>query len=282
MSDLSKPGGAAPAAPGMWATIRKVAGRLMDWLVVQPVAIKLVVLVLAVLIPATGIYSITFIRQQSAVAEQVKAMVAAAKPGQGVWALDDSLPVVFGSGSVLGFLDANPVERITVVYEPLMWNVSERVILVESQGTQFAYYPSDMETRIFADRAVSAPWGGKLAFVPRAELKPASLEVFERLDQRFASARPQSEKGSWKAGVSGAVSVALTLGVLGFLWIQLKGQFKSLKFIEPAQVQGSIDDLVGMDDIKSEADDGSQIGDGASGFTQAIHAVHHGDADRLR
>ena len=252
MSDLSKTGDAAPAAPGLWVAVKKAAGRLLDWFVVQPVAIKLAVLVLAVLIPATGIYSITFIHQQAAVAEQVKAMVAAAKPGQGVWTLDDRLPVVFGSGSVLGFLDANPVERITVVYEPLLWNVSERIILVESQGTQYAYYPSDMETRIFADRAVSAPWGGKLAFVPRAELKPASLEVFERLDQRFASARPQSEKGSWKAGVSGVLSVALTLGVLGFLWIQIKGQFKSLKFIEAAQVQGSIDDLIGMDDIKAE------------------------------
>ena len=252
MSDLSKPGGAASAAPGMWATIRRAAGRLLDWFVVQPVATKLAVLVLVVLIPVTGIYSITLVRQQAAVAEQVKAMVAAAKPGQGVWRLDDSLPVVFGSGSVLGFLDANPIQRITVVYEPLLWNVSERIVLVESQGTQHAFYPSDMETRIFADRAVSAPWGGKLAFVPRAELKPASLEVFERLDERFASARPQSEKGSWKAGVSGVVSAALMLGVLGFLWVQLKGQFKSLKFIEPAQVQGSIDDLVGMDDIKAE------------------------------
>ena len=53
MSDLSQPGGAAPAAPGMWATISKVAGRLLDGFVVQPVAIKLTVLVLAVLISAS-------------------------------------------------------------------------------------------------------------------------------------------------------------------------------------------------------------------------------------
>ena len=42
------------------------------------------------------------------------------------------------------------------------------------------------------------------------------------------------------------------MGLLGFLAFQLKGQFKSLKFIEPAQVQGSLHDLVGMDDIKAE------------------------------
>ena len=35
---------------------------------------------------------------------------------------------------------------------------------------------------------------------------------------------------------------------------KLKVQFKSLKFIEPAQVLGSIDDLVGMDDIKAEVE----------------------------
>jgi cell division protease FtsH len=40
--------------------------------------------------------------------------------------------------------------------------------------------------------------------------------------------------------------------VLAFLYVQFKGQFKTLKFIEPSQVQGSIDDLVGMDDIKAE------------------------------
>ena len=147
--------------------------------------------------------------------------------------------MVFGTGSVLSFLEANPVDRITVIYKPLMWNVSERFVLIESQGKQYAYYPSDMETKIFADKAVTAPWGGKLSFVPRADLDKASIAMLERLDQRFAGARPQSEKDGWKAGVSGVLSAALTLGLLGFLAFQLKGQFKSLKFLEPAQVHGS-------------------------------------------
>jgi cell division protease FtsH len=76
--------------------------------------------------------------------------------------------------------------------------------------------------------------------------------LFERLDQRFANARPQSEKDSWKADISAVLSVVLTLGVVGFLYFQLMGQHKSLKFIESAQVHGSIDDLVGMGDIKAE------------------------------
>jgi cell division protease FtsH len=159
---------------------------------------------------------------------------------------------VFGTGSLLGFVDANPPERITVIYKSLMWNVSERIVLVESRGKQYAYYPSDLETKIFADKAVNAPWGAKLAFVPRADLDKASLDVLERLDNRFAGARPQSEKDGWKAGVSGVLSATLTLGLIGFLFFQLKGQFKSLKFLEPAQVHGSLDDLVGMDDIKAE------------------------------
>jgi cell division protease FtsH len=160
--------------------------------------------------------------------------------------------VVFGTGSVLGFLETSKVDRITVIYKPLMWNVSERILLIESEGRQYAYYPSDMETKIFADKAVNAAWGGKLVFIPRSELSAASLEMLERLDERFAGARPQSEKDGWKAGVSGALSAALTLGLLGFLAFHLKGQFKSLRFIEPNQVHGSIQDLVGMDDIKSE------------------------------
>ncbi len=252
MSDLLKPSDAAPASPGQWLAIKKLVSRLQDWFVIQPVAVKLTVLAMVVLIPATGVYSFTLIQNQAAVAEQVKTMAVAGKAGERMWMLNDKLPVVFGIGSVLSFLETHPIERITVIYKPLMWNVSERIILIESQDKQHAYYPSDMETKIFADKAVTAAWGSKLAFVPRGELSAGSLELLERLDQRFESGRPESEKASWMAGVSGVLSAALTFGLLGFLYFQLKGQFKSLKFIEPAQVHGSIDDLVGMDDIKAE------------------------------
>ncbi|HKQ25660.1 MAG TPA: AAA family ATPase [Burkholderiales bacterium] len=252
MSHLSNSRGGAPTSTGLWPAVKKAANRLQDWFVIQRVSVKLTVLAIAVLIPATGIYSFVLIEKQTAVAKQVRAMSVAGNTGEGIWKLDDKLPVVFGTGSVLSFLETNPVERITVIYRPLMWNVSERIILIESRGKQHAYYPSDMETKIFADKAVTAPWGGKLAFVPRAELSPSSLELLERLDQRFAGARPQSAKDDWKAGVSAVLSAALTVGLLTFLFFQLKAQYKALKFIEPAQVQGSIDDLVGMDDIKAE------------------------------
>ncbi len=224
----------------------------MDWFTIQPLAIRLAVLVVAALIPLTAIYSFTLLYKQAALAAEVKAMVAAGKSGEGMWTFNDKLPVVFGTGSVLSFLDAKEVERITVVYEPRLWDAAERIFLIESLGTQYAYYPSDMESKIVADKAVSAPWGAKLVFIPRAEIAPSALDLFARLDQRFADARPPSENNSWRAGVSGALSVALTLGVLAFLYVQLKAQYKSLKFIEPDQVQGSIDDLVGMDDIKAE------------------------------
>jgi len=252
MADLSKPGDAAPAPSGLWFAIKKVSSWLLDWFAIQPLTIRLTVLLVAALIPATGIYSFTLLHKQAALAAEVKAMVVAGKSGEGMWTFNDKLPVVFGTGSVLSFLDANPVERITVVYEPLLWNASERIFLIESLGRQYAYYPSDMESKIVADKAVSAPWGSKLVFIPRAELQSSAVDLFARLDQRFANARPQSEKDSWRAGVSGLLSVALTLGVLAFLYVQLKAQYKSLKFIEPSQVNGSIDDLVGMDDIKAE------------------------------
>ncbi|HSW16745.1 MAG TPA: AAA family ATPase [Ramlibacter sp.] len=239
-------------AGSLWLAIKKAVARLADWFVIQSVVIKALIIMMALLIPATGIYSMALTKRQAAVAEQVRLM-AGDKAGEALWTLNENLPVVFGSGSVLSFLQNTPVvDRITVVYKPLMWNVSERFILVESAGKQYAFYPSDMETKIFADKAVTAPWGGKLSFVPRAELSATSQAMAERLDQRFDGARPQSEKDAWKAGVSGLLSASLTVGLLGFLFFQLRGQHKSLKFIEPAQVQGSINDLVGMDDIKSE------------------------------
>ena len=58
--------------------------------------------------------------------------------------------------------------------------------------------------------------------------------MFARLDHRFANARPLSERNNWKAATSGVLSAVLTLGLLAFLYFQLKVQFKSLKFVEPA------------------------------------------------
>lgn len=257
MSDLSaaedpvEAAAAAATGPSLWLSIKKLASRLSDWFAIQSTAVKLMVLAVAILIPVTGGYSFVVWQRQAAVAQEVKAM-AGQSGADALWTLDEKLPVVFGSGSILGFLEQHPVDRITVVYKPLMWNISERIVLIASQGKQYAYYPSDMETRIFTDKAVSAPWASKLVFIPRSELSAKNQDLLDKLDERFASARPQSEKDGWKAGVSGALSAALTLGLLGFLAFHLKGQFKSLRFLEPNQVQGSIDDLVGMDDIKSE------------------------------
>ena len=187
---------AGASAPSIWLSIKKLASRLSDWFSVQSTAIKAMVIFVALLIPLTGGYSVLVMQRQAAVAEQVRAM-AGATGAEAMWTLNDKLPVQFGTGSVLGFLERNPVERITVVYKPLMWNISERIVLIESQGTQFAYYPSDMETKIFADKAVNAPWGGKLVFIPRGELSSASQDMLEKLDERFAGARPQSEKDGW-------------------------------------------------------------------------------------
>jgi len=247
MSNVSNLNGGSSASSSLWLSIKKTAARLQDWFALQTIAVKLAIVAIAVLIPATAIYSGWILHKQAVVAEQVKAM--SLTDG---WTLNDKLPVVFGPGSMLNFVETQPIDRITVVYEPLMWNVSDRIVLVESQGKQHAFYPSDMETRIFTDKAVTAPWGNKLVFIPRSELSQRSLELFERLDQRFADARPQSEKEGWKAGVSGLLSIGLSLGLLGFLFFQLKGQLKSLRFIEPAHIRGDIDDLVGMDDIKAE------------------------------
>lgn len=256
MSDLAAKEDPADAAAGNatnspWPSLKKLASRLSDWFTIQSTAVKMVLVAVAILIPVTGIYSFTVWQRQAAVAAEVKAM-AGQSGSDALWTLNEKLPVVFGTGSVLGFLEQNAVERITVIYKPLMWNVSERIVLIETGGKQYAYYPSDMETKIFADRAVSASWGGKMVFIPRSELSATSLDMLEKLDERFSSARPQSEKDGWKAGVSGVLSAALTIGLLGFLAFHLKGQFKSLRFVEPGQVHGSIDDLVGMDDIKSE------------------------------
>jgi cell division protease FtsH len=252
MSNPPKSDGMPRRTRGLWVAVKRSVGRLPVWFEIQSPLMMFTVLALAILIPAAGILSFSLVHKRAALAGQVETMVVNGKAGDGMWSLNDQLPVVFGTSSVLNFLETNPVERINVIYKPLTWNVSERMILIESQGKHFAYYPSDMETQIFTEKAVTAAWGGKLVFIPRSELNAASLKLIERLDLRFSGARPQSEKYAWTTIASGLLSALLVLGVLAFVSMQLKGHFKTLKFIEPSQVQGSIDDLVGMDDIKAE------------------------------
>ena len=139
MSDLSAnkepaeaPEGGA-SAPSLWLSIKKLGTRLSDWFSIQSTAVKMLVIAVALLIPVTATYSVAVWQRQAAVAEQVKAM-AGQSGADALWTLNDKLPVVFGTGSVLGFLEQNPVERITVIYKPLMWNVSERFVLVQSAG----------------------------------------------------------------------------------------------------------------------------------------------------
>ena len=226
--------------------------RLRFWLAAQGIGMKLALCAVALMIPASAYYAWTMLERQEKMALEVKAMAAPQRGAEALWTYNTTLPVVFGAGSILSFLEANPVTRITVIYRPILWTVSERFVLIESEGKQYAYYPSDMETKILTDKAVSAPWGAKLTFVPKAALKGESADVFARLEQRFADARPQSEQDAWKAGASALLSATLTAGLLAFLWFQMGGQRKSLKFIPPGHIVGDLRDLIGMDDIKAE------------------------------
>jgi cell division protease FtsH len=248
MKDLSQLGNGAPPGNSLWLSIKKMFARIQDWFVVQSFGVKLAIVIVAGLIAASGLYSGVVIQQQAQLSREVEAMKAA----DNAWKLNDKLPVVFGAGSLLSFVESRPVQRISVVYTQLQWDVSERIVLVESQGKLHAFYPSDMETRIFTEKAVNAAWGRNLVFIPRSELGASSQRLFERIDQRFEEARPEAERDAWKANLSGVLSVMLTMGLLGFLIYQVKGQMKSLKFIDPATIQGDIDDLVGMGDIKAE------------------------------
>src|SRR6187549_609190 len=85
----------------LWLAIKKTASRLLDWFTIQSAGIKLVVISLIILIPATAGYSWSVLQRQEQVAQQVKAMAVA--NGEGVWSYNRKLPVVFGTGSVLSF-----------------------------------------------------------------------------------------------------------------------------------------------------------------------------------
>src|SRR6187402_3185951 len=111
MSDLSASKDTVDSAPqdaptqSPWLILRKLGARLSDWFSVQSLAIQVMVVAVAILIPLTAGYSYTVMQRQATVAEQVKVMAGQAG-ADAPWVLNDKLPVVFGSGSVLGFLEA--------------------------------------------------------------------------------------------------------------------------------------------------------------------------------
>jgi cell division protease FtsH len=253
MPDLPKPSDAASATTGLWRTIKKAVRRLQDWFVIQSLVVKLLVLTITILIPATGLYSFALFEKQSVVAEQVKRMAVAGNAGHGVWMLNDKLPVVFGTGSLLSFLEANPVARISVIYKPLLWDVSERTFLIESRGHAVRILPERPGDPDLRRQGRHRTVGRQAGLHSARRTRRQGAGIDRAPGPAFFPAPVRSPpRTAGKAGVSGVLSVALTLGLLAFLYFQFKGQFKSLKFIEPAQVHGSIEELVGMDDIKAE------------------------------
>ena len=63
-----------PPAGSLWLAIKKIATRLSDWFVIQTTAVKVLVIALALMIPATAIYSAVLLQKQATLAEQVRLM----------------------------------------------------------------------------------------------------------------------------------------------------------------------------------------------------------------
>ena len=76
--------------------------------------------------------------------------------------------------------------------------------------------------------------------------------MIERLDQRFASARPQSEKDGWKAAYQRRAVGRADLRPAGLPVRPVQGPVQVAQVHRADAGAGSIDDLVGMDDIKAE------------------------------
>lgn len=161
---------------------------------IQPAGLKLTVLVMVILIPATGLYSFMLVQKQARLAEQAMTMAVAGPAGERVWAFNDKLPIVLGTGSVLSFLEANPVDRIIVIYTPLMWNVSERILLIESQGLQHAYYPSDMELRYSPPRLLQRGGAARWSLFHVASSTPPTSNWSSAWNSVFPALAPSPKR----------------------------------------------------------------------------------------
>jgi cell division protease FtsH len=231
--------------------MQKALIRLSTWFRLQPIAAQWALALAAVTLPAAGVYAVEQWRHQATLAAQ--AMEISARSGaEAPWSLNPNLPLTFGAGSLLGLLEQLPVDRVSVIYRPEALGNAHRLVLVESAGRLQVYAPSELEIQVLAGRAVHAAWGNKLVFIPRAELSAPWSARLEAVDQRLAAANARPGPAGWPAGPGGWISAALLLALVAWALLRLRGSRKALRFIEPHQVEGSLDDLVGMDDIKAE------------------------------
>ena len=53
-----------PSGGGLWLSIKKAASRVSDWFVIQSAAVKLLVVIVALMIPVTGIYSFVLMQKR--------------------------------------------------------------------------------------------------------------------------------------------------------------------------------------------------------------------------
>src|SRR6185436_4482033 len=113
-NDAASTGEAPAAGSGTRAWFKATAARLRDWLAIQTPGMKLAVLGVALMIPASAYYAWSTLERQQKLSLEVKAM-AAGQGAEAAWAYNTALPVVFGSGSVLSFLETHPVARITII-----------------------------------------------------------------------------------------------------------------------------------------------------------------------
>ncbi len=145
----------------------------------------------------------------------------------------------FRSGSVLSFL--RPTRCAHHHIYPHSLTVSS-ALCWSSRRAGRRLLPSDMGDQDTGRQSRDGALGRQADFVPRPR-STAPARTCWRASSSVSEARPQSEQDAWKAAPA-LVSAALTVGLLAFLWFQVGGQRKSLKFISPSRLAAT-EDLVG-------------------------------------
>ena len=90
-TDAASTGDVPAAGSGARTWFKALAARLRDWLAVQSLGMKLTVLAVVLMIPASAYYAWSTLQRQEKLSLEVKAMAASGQGAEAAWAYNSAL-----------------------------------------------------------------------------------------------------------------------------------------------------------------------------------------------
>lgn len=168
----------------------------------------------------------------------------------GVLSADE--PLKFSTDSAIKLLASHPdAQIIEFVYAGEARGRVSNLMLLKSPGATYPLMVGPTEREQVHAYLQRKDMAERLKIVDFETLDPVESERAQGLALRLGPPSKQGSEALWR-GLVLVFNALLTIGVLIMVLSMLNQSRKRVKFIRPSSIKGSLSDLIGMEDIKSE------------------------------